>query len=96
MLNLTEGAMNVSNCKQFDGISREELNGLRKVLEKQGVEVPEGDDVTVTAQQGVVLRLTYDKTAETLTVCIIDKPFFIPEVMVWSIIDAAMKPHVGP
>jgi hypothetical protein len=86
----------VPDCKHYGGITRDELNSLRGDLKKEGVSVPPGDDVIVTGLYGVALQVTYDQTKETLKVCIAEKPFFVPESMVWQIVDAAVEPYEGP
>lgn len=75
------------NCKQYGGITRAELNHLRADLAKEGITVPEGDDVEIKGLFGVQLRATYNETKETLKICIIKKPFFVPESEVWKVID---------
>ncbi|HEV7857772.1 MAG TPA: hypothetical protein VGO91_03915 [Pyrinomonadaceae bacterium] len=83
-------------CKQYGGITREELAHLRADLAKEGVTVPLGDDVEVEGPFGIRLRATYDESRETLKVCITKKPFFIPESEIWKIVDTGTAPYVGP
>lgn len=85
----------MASCKQYGGITREELKSLRRDLEKEGVSVPSGDNVTVTGQHGIELHVMYDEAKQTLKVCITKKPFFIPESMVWGIVDTGVEPYVG-
>jgi hypothetical protein len=82
------------DCKKYGGITREELNHLRKDLEAEKIFVPEGDDVAVKGPFGVELRATYDEAKETLKICITKKPFFIPESEVWKIVDTGTAPYV--
>ena len=83
------------NCKFYGGITRVELELLRRDLQKEGVIVPAGDDVSVTGPYAIELHITYDEAKETLQVCITKKPFYIPEAMVWQIIDAGVEPYEG-
>ena len=83
------------DCKKYGGITRTELNRLRLDLEKEGIFVPEGDDVRFKGVFGVELRATYDEEKETLKICITKKPFYIPESEVWKIVDAGTAPYVG-
>ncbi|MDQ4120005.1 MAG: hypothetical protein M3209_00875 [Acidobacteriota bacterium] len=83
-------------CKQYGGITREELDQLRADLEKEGVLLPKGDDVEVTGPYGIELRATYDDQKETLKICITKKPFYIPESEIWKIVDSGVEPYVGP
>ncbi len=84
------------DCKQYGGITRAELNLLRQELDKEGISLPDGDDVPFAAPYGIELRATYSEARETLKICITRKPFFIPESEVWKIVDAGVEPFVGP
>ncbi len=83
------------DCKQYGGITRVELNLLRAELSKEGVSLPEGDDVAVAAPYGIELQATYHEAHETLKICITKKPFFIPESEIWKIVDTGVEPFVG-
>jgi len=83
------------DCKQYGGITRDELLNLRKDLADEGIIVPEGDNVEVEGPYGVKLRATYNEQKETLKICIIKKPFYIPEAAVWNIVDTGTAPYVG-
>ncbi len=84
------------SCKQYEGITRGELQQLRVDLQKEGVSVPQGDEVAVMGPYGIELSISYDESKQTLSVCITKKPFFIPESSVWAIIDTGVNPYVGP
>ncbi|MCU1290096.1 MAG: hypothetical protein JWN60_2325 [Acidobacteria bacterium] len=84
------------DCKKYGGITRGELANLREDLAKEGVTVPEGDDVEVSGPYGIQLRATYDEQRETLEICITKKPFYIPETAIWKIVDTGTEPYVGP
>ncbi|MBA2502898.1 MAG: hypothetical protein H0V27_08465 [Pyrinomonadaceae bacterium] len=83
------------NCKLYGGITRAELDHLRGDLAKEGVTVPAGDDVSVAGLYGVELRVTYDEAKETLRVCITKSPFYVPESMIWDVVDAGVEPYEG-
>lgn len=83
------------DCKQYGGITREELNHLRKDLEKEGVLLPEGDEVTFKAPYGIELSASYSEAKETLKICIVKKPFFVPESEIWKIVDTGVEPYEG-
>jgi len=83
------------DCKQYGGITRDELVNLRKDLAREGINVPEGDDVEVKGPFGVELRATYNEQKETLKICITKKPFYIPEASVWSLVDTGTAPYAG-
>lgn len=77
----------MADCKEYEGITRAKLADLRKDLARQGVTVPEGDDVAVKAPFGIELQAIYDEQNETLKICITDKPFYVPESQIWKIVD---------
>ena len=83
------------DCKKYGGITRAELNRLRQDLEREGVSIPEGDDVNFKGLFGVELRATYDEEKETLKICITKKPFYIPESEVWKVVDAGTEQYEG-
>lgn len=83
------------DSKTYDGISREDLNNLRLGLEKQGVKIPDGDDVLVEGPYGVNLQISYDSVMERLSISIAKKPFFVPESMVWNMVDEGVNPYKG-
>ncbi|MGI8788722.1 MAG: hypothetical protein ACR2HG_13285 [Pyrinomonadaceae bacterium] len=83
------------DCKQYGGITREELVKLRQDLANEGVLVPEGDDVRVEGPYGIELRATYTEAKETLKICITRKPFYIPESEIWKIVDTGTSSYVG-
>lgn len=82
-------------CKQYGGITRDELAHLRKDLANEGVVVPEGDDVEVMGPFGIKLRATYDEPKETLKICIVKKPFYVPESEIWKIVDTGTAPYAN-
>lgn len=84
------------DCKQYGGITREELNHLKKDLEKEGVVLPEGDNVEVKGPYGIELTAVYNEDKETLKICITKKPFFVPESEIWKIVDTGVEPYEGP
>lgn len=83
------------DCKQYGGITRDELVQLRQDLAKEGVNIPPGDDVEVKGPYGIELRATYDEPKETLKICILKKPFYIPESEIWKIVDTGTAPYAG-
>jgi hypothetical protein len=86
----------MADCKQYGGITRAELDQLRGDLAKEGVTVPKGDEVEVNGPYGIKLSATYNGDKETLRVCIIKKPFFVPASEIWKIVDTGIEPYVGP
>ena len=85
----------MADHKFYGGITRDELKSLRADLEKEGVLVPEGDDVMVQGPHGIQLHVTYEESKQTLKVDIAKKPFFVPDSMIWNIVDAGIEPYEG-
>lgn len=83
------------DCKYYGGITRAELVRLRKDLADEGIIVPKGDDVEINGPFNIKLRATYDEQKETLKICIVSKPFYIPASEVWKIVDAGTTSYVG-
>ena len=81
--------------KYYGGITRAELEKLRQDLAKEGVSVPEGDEVKISGMFGVELQGSYDESKETLKVGITKKPFYVPESEVWKIVDTGTAPYIG-
>ena len=80
----------MANTRELTGITREKLDAFRGKMKKFGVEVPEGDDVEVKAPFWVKMRTTYDDAVEVLTLEILDKPIFVPESQIWSIVEGGV------
>lgn len=81
--------------KYYGGITRSELDHLRRDLAKEGVTVPQGDNVKFKGSFGVELQAIYDENKETLQINITKKPFYIPESEIWKIVDTGTAPYVG-
>ncbi|MBL8181966.1 MAG: hypothetical protein JNL64_10200 [Blastocatellia bacterium] len=78
----------MANTKTITGVDRSKLDSFRGKMKKFGAEVPDGDDVEIKAPFGVKMRASYVESAETLTLEILDKPVFVPESQIWSIVDS--------
>jgi len=78
------------NCKEYPGITREALHKFREQSEKSGQPLPPGDSFVIE-KSGVKLSVEYLEAAQTLKMCIVEKPGFIPDSMVWAIVDDQMR-----
>lgn len=76
--------------KLFENVTREKLDEFRGKMNKYGVNVPDGDDVEIKAPLGVRVQATYDENAQTLTLRIVEKPVYVPESQIWSIVETGM------
>ncbi|MGH9404227.1 MAG: hypothetical protein ACRD3D_00150 [Terriglobia bacterium] len=84
----------MADQKVYTGVTPASLEALRSELKSMGITPPEGDSGTVT-YQGVKLGMDYAPAAQTLTVQILDKPIFIPESLIWQLLDARIQKSVG-
>ena len=80
----------MDNCKEYPGITREAVNKFREQSEKSGQPLPPGDSYVIE-KSGVKLSVAYNESAQTLTACILEKPGFIPDSMVWAVVDDQMR-----
>ena len=79
-----------SDCRRYEGITKERLDGLRQGLLRTGITLPEDGNGVVEAM-GVRLSLAYVPAEEALSVCILEKPSFIPTSLVWGQVEAPLK-----
>lgn len=82
------------DSKDYDGTSRDALNCIRKDLEGMGIILPEADSGTIE-YQGVKLSITYNETDQKLAVKILQKPSFVPEVMLWQLLETKIQKCKG-
>lgn len=80
----------MADCKDYNNVTREQLGNLKQKLQQMGIKPPEGDRGPIEAM-GVKLTVSYDEGGQKLTVCIVEKPAFIPESMVWGQIEGSIK-----
>lgn len=83
----------MSDCKQYENITRADLGKLRRRLAKEGIEVPDGDEVEFKALFGVHLSIKFDENQKILEVCITKKPVFVTNNQIWKFIDAGAKQY---
>lgn len=77
----------MTSTREFTNISRDQLADFRSELKKYGVNVPDGDDVKISAPFGVKMHAVYVEESKALTLSILDKPVFVPESQIWGIVD---------
>ena len=78
------------DSKEYGGTSRDILSCIRKDLAGMGINLPEGDDGTIE-YQGVKLSVTYFETDQKLSIKILAKPAFVPEAMLWQLLEARIQ-----
>jgi hypothetical protein len=79
-----------TNCKDYTCVTRDAINRWREEAARAGTPLPDGDSFTVE-KSGVKISANYSEVTQIATVCIVEKPAFLPESMVWSIIEATFK-----
>jgi hypothetical protein len=84
------GENNMPDCRRYEGITREKLDGLRQDLLRIGIAVPEDGSGMVEAM-GVKLSIAYLPAEQALDVCIIEKPSFISTSLIWGQVEAPLK-----
>lgn len=80
----------MADTKDYTGISASTLECLKTDLRSMGINPPDGDSGTVE-YQGVKLSINYDSGHQTLSVHIISKPAFVPESLVWQLLDGRIQ-----
>jgi len=80
----------MAETKEYMGITRSTLDCLKQRLRSQGMTPPAGDDGTIE-QQGVKLSIKYVEAEQKLHFALIEKPFFVLEDLVWTLVDGAVK-----
>jgi len=73
--------------RTYSGITRDDVNRIKAGAGKFGVKMPEGDDGEIKGPMGVKMGFAYDEPNENLTLSIIDKPGFVSEKQIWSVIE---------
>ncbi len=80
--------------KDYPNIEPKTLDCLKSELQSMGITPPEGDSGTID-YQGVKLQVTYQASAQTLSVEMLQKPVFIPESLVWQLLDGRVQRCIG-
>lgn len=80
--------------KEYSSIARAALDCLKQDLQSMGVAPPEGDSGTIS-YQGVKLSISYDASSEKLKIGILQKPAFVPESLVWQLLDGRVQKCSG-
>jgi hypothetical protein len=80
----------MADSKAYTGIAQSTLDCLNTDLKSMGIDPPSGEGGTIE-YQGVKLSVFYSATAQTLSVRIISKPPFVPESLVWQLLDGRIQ-----
>ena len=80
----------MADVKEYEGITESGLDNLRKDLQSVGITPPQGNSGTIE-YQGVKLAINYDPPSQKLTLNIVEKPIFIPESLIWQMLDGRIQ-----
>lgn len=80
----------MEDCKDYNGVTREKFDTLKQVMRNNGMTPPEGDSGVIEAM-GVKVSIAYNAAAQSLKVCILEIPAFIPAQMVWAQLESSLK-----
>ena len=73
--------------RSYAGVTRADVDRIRGGMGKFGIKMPEGDNVEIKGPFGVKMGFDYDESNETLTLSIINKPGFVSDAQIWSVIE---------
>lgn len=73
--------------RTYSGITRAEVDRIRGGIGKFGIKMPEGDDIEIKGPLGVKMGFNYDELNQSLTLSIIEKPGFVSDSQIWSVIE---------
>jgi hypothetical protein len=73
--------------RTYSGVTRKDVERIRGGIGKFGIKIPDGDDVEIKGPLGVKMGFAYDEPNETLTLSIINKPGFVSDSQIWSVIE---------
>ncbi|MGH9358842.1 MAG: hypothetical protein ACRD22_05810 [Terriglobia bacterium] len=80
----------MSDVKEYSGVTERGLENLRRDLQSIGITPPQENSGTIE-YQGVKLAINYGPADQKLTVRILEKPAFIPESLVWQMLDGRIQ-----
>jgi hypothetical protein len=78
------------DCRRYEGITEEKMEQVKQGLAKSGIKPPDGP-VGVIEAMGVKVSMNYVAADQALDVCIVDKPLFIPDSLIWAQIESPLK-----
>ena len=75
--------------KSYQGVTRADVDKIRREIGNFGIAIPEGDDVDVKGPLGVKMRLVYDEPSQVLNLTITNKPGYVSEAQIWKVIESS-------
>ena len=80
----------MAEVREYGGITRTALDCLMGKMKSVGMTVPAGDNGTIEIK-GVKFSVSYLETDQKLTFEITYRPVFMPEALVWSMLDTTVR-----
>lgn len=80
----------MADGKEYSGVTEAAMQCLRQGLQELGVTVPDGNSGSIS-YQGVMLDINYAPDSQALSLKIQQKPAFIPESLIWQMLDARVQ-----
>lgn len=81
------------DCRVFSGVSVTAFQRMAADIRQRGWQFPDGTEGDITAQ-GVHASYRYEEAHQTLEICIITKPIFLPASAIWSALQGAVDKYV--
>ena len=75
--------------KSYEGVTRSDVDKIRREIGKFGISIPDGDDVEVKGPLGVKMQMTYDEPNQILNLTITDKPGYITNGQIWKVMESS-------
>lgn len=78
------------SSKNYGPVTRDQF--VKMAADLTGGKAPAGDEIEVE-KSGVKLSVKFNEGAGNVTIAIVSMPPFIPEAMVWNVVDNTLSPH---
>ena len=75
------------DTKSYQGVTRADVDKIRREIGNFGIAIPEGDDVEVKGPLGVKMRFVFDEPNEILNLTITAKPGYVSDNQIWKVIE---------
>ncbi len=78
------------DCRRYEGVTQEKMERVKQGLARSGINLPDGPNGVIEAM-GVKVSVNYVAADQALDVCIVEKPPFIPDTLIWAQIESPLK-----
>lgn len=80
----------MADCRRYEGVTAEKMEQVKQGLLRSGIKLPDGPSGMIEAM-GVKVSVNYVAADQALDVCIIERPGFIPDTLIWAQIESPLK-----